>query len=32
MQGNGMGPIIWLVISMVLIFIMHQMGLVAVFT
>jgi hypothetical protein len=32
MQGNGMGPIIWLAISMVLIFIMHQIGLVAVFT
>ena len=32
MQGNGMGPIMGLAISMVLIFIMHQMGLVAVFT
>jgi hypothetical protein len=32
MQGNGMRPIIWLAISMVLIFIMHQMGMVAMFT
>ena len=32
LQGNGMGPIIWLAMSMLLIGIMHQMGLVATFT
>ena len=31
MQGNGMGPIIWLAISVVLIGIMHSMGFGAVF-
>jgi hypothetical protein len=32
LQGNGMGPIIWLAMSMLLIGIMHQMGFVATFT
>jgi hypothetical protein len=32
LQGNGMGPIIWLAMSMLLIRVMHQMGFVATFT
>jgi hypothetical protein len=32
LQGNGMGPIIWLAMSMLLIEIMHQMGFIATFT
>jgi hypothetical protein len=32
LQGNGMGPIIWLAMSMLLTGIMHQMGFIATFT